>query len=296
MTAIHEFEGKTLCDTNSVLGEGPTYDPATDTVWWFNILGKELHELTLSSGAKKVHALPMMASVLARIDSKRQLLATEEGLFVRDLADGKLTFYAALENDMPENRSNDGRTHPSGSLWIGTMSKRAENQAGSIYHVASGGKVTKIFAGISIPNSICFSPDGTIGYYTDTRISRLMRVMVDPQTGLPSGEPIVMVDSMEDPGGIDGSVCDADGYIWNARWGAGVVDRYSPDGLRIARYKVPAAQPSCPAFIGKDADRLAVTTAWEGLDETARSTQPQAGALLELGVAVKGVFDPAFVI
>jgi sugar lactone lactonase YvrE len=175
------------------------------------------------------------------------------------------------------------------------MSKRAEMQAGAIYHVA-GGKVTKIFDGISIPNSICFSPDGSIGYYTDTRISRLMRVMVDPHTGLPSGEPIVMVDSMEEQGGIDGSVCDADGYIWNARWGAGAIDRYNPDGLRIARYRVPAAQPSCPAFIGRNADRLAVTTAWEGLDEDARSTQPQAGALLELGIAVKGVFDPVYVI
>lgn len=295
MTEIYEFEGKTLCNTSSVLGEGPTYDPDTDTVWWFNILGKELHELNLSTEKKKVHPLPMMASVLARIDANRQLLATEEGLFVRDIGSGNLTFYAAFENDNPENRSNDGRTHPSGALWISTMSKRAEPQAGAIYHVA-GGRVTKIFSGISIPNSICFSPDGTIGYYTDTRISRLMRVMVDPHTGLPTGEPIVMVDSMDDPGGIDGSVCDADGYIWNARWGAGVVDRYSPDGLRIARYKVPAAQPSCPAFIGVNADRLAVTTAWEGLDDTARSSQPQAGALLELGVTVKGVFDPVYLL
>jgi sugar lactone lactonase len=295
MTEIYEFEGKTLCNTSSVLGEGPTYDPDTDTVWWFNILGKELHELNLSNEKKKVHPLPMMASVLARIDANRQLLATEEGLFVRDIGSGNLTFYAAFENDNPENRSNDGRTHRSGALWISTMSKRAEPQAGAIYHVA-GGRVTKIFSGISIPNSICFSPDGTIGYYTDTRISRLMRVMVDPQTGLPTGEPIVMVDSMDDPGGIDGSVCDSDGYIWNARWGAGVVDRYSPDGLRIARYKVPAAQPSCPAFIGVNADRLAVTTAWEGLDDTARSSQPQAGALLELGVTVKGVFDPVYLL
>ncbi|MGO6906227.1 SMP-30/gluconolactonase/LRE family protein, partial [Rhizobium ruizarguesonis] len=232
MTDIYEFEGKTLCNTNSVLGEGPTYDPDSNTVWWFNILGKELHELNLSTGAKNVHPLPVMASVLARIDDGRQLIATEEGLFVRDIASGNLTFYAALENDRPENRSNDGRTHPSGALWIGTMSKRAENQAGAIYHVASG-KVTKIFNGISIPNSICFSPDGTIGYYTDSRINRLMRVMVDPLTGLPSGEPIVLVDSMNEPGDIDGSVVDADGYLWNARWGAGVVDRYSPDGLRI---------------------------------------------------------------
>jgi sugar lactone lactonase YvrE len=295
MTEIHDFDGKTLCSTNSVLGEGPTYDPDTNTVWWFNILGKELHELNLSTREKKVHALPVMASVLARIDTDRQLLATEEGLFVRDTKSGNLTFHAALESDQPENRSNDGRTHPSGALWVGTMSKRAETHAGAIYHVARG-KVTKIFNAISIPNSICFSPDGSIGYYTDTRLSRLMRVMVDPATGLPTGEPIVLVDSMEEQGGIDGSVVDADGYIWNARWGGGSVDRYSPDGLRIARYKVPTAQPSCPAFIGPNADRLAVTTAWEGLDDQARSTQPEAGALLELGVTVKGIFDPAYVL
>lgn len=293
MTAIHDFQGTILSDTASVLGEGPTYDPDTDTVWWFNILGKELHELHLATGRKQVHELPMMASVLARIDAGRQLIATEEGLFLRDITSGELTFYAAIEADKPENRSNDGRTHISGALWIGTMGKRAEMHAGAIYHVASG-KVTKIFDQISIPNSICFSPDGTIGYFTDTRVSQLMRVLVDPLTGLPVGEPIVMVDSMEDPGGLDGSVCDADGYIWNARWGSGFVDRYSPDGLRIERYRVPAMQPSCPAFIGKNGDRLAVTTAWEGLDEDARSTQPQAGALLELGPTVNGVFDPAY--
>ncbi|EJZ20398.1 gluconolactonase (calcium-binding regucalcin-like) protein, partial [Rhizobium sp. Pop5] len=64
----------------------------------------------------------------------------------------------------------------------------------------------------------------------------------------------------------------------------------------ISRYKVPAVQPSCPAFIGASADRLAATTAWEGLDEDARSAQPSAGALLELGIEVKGIFDPVYVI
>jgi sugar lactone lactonase YvrE len=53
-------------------------------------------------------------------------------------------------------------------------------------------------------------------------------------------------------------------------------------------------QPSCPAFIGRNADRLAVTTAWEGLDEDARSMQPEAGALMELGINVRGVFDPIY--
>lgn len=293
MTDIHDFKGKVLSAENSILGEGPTYDPGTDTVWWFNILGKELHELHLATGAKRVHALPMMASVLARIDAGRQLLATEEGLFIRDVATGALTLHAELEPGNTGNRSNDGRTHISGALWIGTMGKRAETGAGAIYHVARG-KVTKIFDAVSIPNSICFSPDGSVGYYVDSKAGRMMRVSVEPATGLPNGEATVFVDSADEKGDIDGSVCDRDGHLWNARWGAGAVDHYSPEGTRLERYRVPVDQPSCPAFIGPDGGRLAVTSAWEGLDESVRSSQPQAGSLLDLGITVKGVFDPAY--
>lgn len=293
MTETHDFRGKILSPENSILGEGPTYDPATDTIWWFNILGKELHELELVSGAKRVHALPMMASVLARVDAGRQLIATEEGLFLRDTASGALTPHAVLEPGNSGNRSNDGRTHPSGALWIGTMGKRAETGAGAIYHVARG-TVTKIFDKVSIPNAICFSPDGSVGYYVDSKAGLLMRVPVDPATGLPAGEATVLVDSSGEEGDIDGAVCDRDGHIWNARWGAGCVDRYAPDGTRLERYRVPVRQPSCPVFFGRDGDRLAVTSAWEGLDEAARASQPQAGSLIDLGISVKGVFDALY--
>ncbi|MGO4437658.1 SMP-30/gluconolactonase/LRE family protein [Rhizobium sp. RAF56] len=293
MTYTHDFRGKVLSGTNSLLGEGPTYDPDTDTVWWFNILGKELHELNLSTGRKQVHDLPMMASVLARVDAGRQLIATEEGLFLRDVGTGALTLHALLEPGQTGNRSNDGRTHVSGALWIGTMGKRAETGAGAIYHVAAG-KVTKLFDKVSIPNSICFSPDGTIGYYVDSKAGLLMRVPVDPASGLPSGEATVLVDSSDESGDIDGSVCDVNGHIWNARWGSGFVDHYAPDGQRIERYRVPVAQPTCPVFIGRNADRLAFTSAREGLDEATLTSQPSSGALLELAIAVQGSFDPPY--
>lgn len=293
MTETHDFKGSVLFDTPLALGEGPTYDPATDTAWWFNIVGKELHELHLTSGTKRVHALPFMASVLARIDDKRQLIASEDGLFIRDTATGAFTLHVEFEPGKPGNRSNDGRTHPSGALWIGTMGKSAEDGAGAIYHVA-GSTVTRLYDQVSIPNSICFSPDGAIGYFVDSKVNKLMRVAVDPATGLPTGEATVLVDVAGEPHDIDGSVCDADGNIWNARWGAGAVDRYAPDGRHVARYHVPASQSSCPAFIGAKADRLMVTSAFQGMDAAARTADPQAGATFELGVSVIGVFDPPF--
>ncbi|WP_412178349.1 SMP-30/gluconolactonase/LRE family protein [Rhizobium sp. PL01] len=286
------FSGKILNDLPLELGEGPTFDPATGTAWWFNIKGRELHELHLESGRKTLHVLPFMGSVLAAIDPLRQLIASDRGLFIRNTKDGELTAYAALESN-PGNRSNDGRVHPSGSLWVSTMGRKAEKQAGAIYHVAKG-VVTRLYGDISIPNSICFSPDGSIGYFVDSAINHIMRVDLDPATGLPIGEATVFSDQSGTPGDVDGSICDADGLIWNARWGQGAVDVYTPDGKRVARHAVPATQSSCPAFIGAKADRLLVTSAWQDMDDTARKADPNAGKTFELGLTVKGRFEPAY--
>ena len=295
MTDTHSFQGKILSSRSCELGEGPTYDPHTDTAWWFNILGRELHELNVATGELKVHDLPFLASVLARIDADRQLIATDQGLFIRNTADGSFEPYVKLEADKPGNRSNDGRVHPSGSLWIGTMGRTAEDGAGSIYHVGKG-KVTRLFDSISIPNSICFSPDGAIGYYVDTRVNRIMRVSLDATTGLPTGEASVFIDNNGQPGGSDGSVCDAEGNVWNARWGASAVDCYSPEGKHLARYSLPTKRTSCPAFFGKNADRLFVTTAWEGADEAERAADPQCGFTFDLGISVRGRFEPAYLL
>jgi sugar lactone lactonase YvrE len=292
MTETIAFSGKILCDTALELGEGPTFDPATGTAWWFNIKGRELHELHLESGRKQVHPLPFMGSVLAVIDPQRQLLASDQGLFIRDTQTGALSSYAALENK-PANRSNDGRVHSSGSLWVSTMGKSAEKNAGAIYHVAKG-VVTRLYGDITIGNGICFSPDGGTAYFVDSSNNQFMRVAVDPQTGLPSGEPTLFSDQSGNPGDVDGAVCDADGLVWNARWGEGTVDVYAPDGTRIRRHAVPASQSTCPAFIGAGADRLLVTSAFADMDDAARAADPHAGKTFELGVAVKGRFEPAY--
>jgi sugar lactone lactonase YvrE len=121
-----------------------------------------------------------------------------------------------------------------------------------------------------------------------------MKVSVDPATGLPAGDPEVFYDGRNEDGGIDGSVCAADGTIWNARWGVGEVHHYSTDGRITERYKLPPKQATCPAFIGKNADRLLVTTAGEDLSAEELKADPEAGYIYELGVSVKGVFDTAY--
>ncbi|HEX5935607.1 MAG TPA: SMP-30/gluconolactonase/LRE family protein [Pseudorhizobium sp.] len=290
---ISPFAGTVLSSETCELGEGPSYELETDTLWWFDILGKTLHEIQLQSGTKRAHTLPFMASVVARIDDDRQALATEGGIFIRSRESGELSLYCQLEPGLVSNRSNDGRVHPSGSLWIGTMSKSGENGAGAIYHVAKG-QATKLFGDISIPNSICFSPDGAIGYYVDTRVNRLMQVPLDKATGLPVGPASLLTDTSDRPGGMDGSVCDVDGNIWNARWGEGAVECFSPRGDLLSRHPLPARRTTCPVFYGEEFARLAVTSAWEGLDAAERQDDPRAGQVFSINVDARGVPEPAF--
>ena len=86
------------------LGEGPTYDAATDTAWWFDILEGRLFEAHLASGRINIHRLGRMASALARIDAQRQLIVAEDGLYIRAVGDGRMTLYCPLEADKPGNR------------------------------------------------------------------------------------------------------------------------------------------------------------------------------------------------
>ncbi|MEW9806217.1 SMP-30/gluconolactonase/LRE family protein [Mesorhizobium sp. ZMM04-5] len=280
-----------LCDIACHLGEGPTYDPASNTLFWFDIREKKLLEKRMPDGDVTVHDLPFMASALAVIDDRRQLIVGETGLHVRDVETGALTLHTPVEADNARTRSNDSRVHPCGALWFGTMSKTEEKGAGAIYWYFRG-EVRTLYPGIGIPNSICFSGDGRIAYFTDTAVNLLMRVACDPSTGLPMGEPAVFHDQRRDIGGIDGSVVDAEGVLWNARWGAGSLDAYSPDGKRIRSVAIPARQSSCPAFVGPTADRIAVTSAWQGYDDAARRRDPEAGKTFLVELPVKGRFDP----
>ncbi|WP_316176954.1 MULTISPECIES: SMP-30/gluconolactonase/LRE family protein [unclassified Bradyrhizobium] len=287
---IEQVPTTILCDERCHLGEGPTYDPHTDTAWWFDIREGLLFEAKIGSGEVRRHGLGKMASALGRVDANRQLIVAEDGLYIRSVADGALSLHLPLEADNPATRSNDSRVHPSGTFWIGTMGRNAECGLGSIYALHRG-EIIRLFPNVTIPNAICFSPDGAIGYFADTDENVLYRVALDPETGLPRGEPEVLL-RHAGVGGLDGAVVDAEGRIWNARWGGGCVDVYSPQGEHLRSIAVPASQASCPAFVGPDLSRLLVTSAWQDMDEAAKAADPGHGQTFLLDVGAHGRAEP----
>ena len=252
-------------NTICTLGEGPLWHPEEQVLYWFDILGKRLYR---SDGTgEQSWEFDEHVSAAGWVDTGVLLIASETSLSVFETETGESSFVHPLEIDTPETRSNDGRADPWGGFWIGTMGKKAEPGAGAIYRYHDG-KLTKLFDKITIPNAICFAPDRSHAFYTDTRKRKILRVTLD-EDGYPDGRPELFTDLNEAGLNPDGAVVDAEGNLWVAQWGASRVACYGPDGALIRAVAVPGVQASCPAFGGPDLSTLFVTTAREHMDHPA---------------------------
>ncbi|MDP6164091.1 MAG: SMP-30/gluconolactonase/LRE family protein, partial [Candidatus Thioglobus sp.] len=177
---------------------------------------------------------------------------------------------------MPHTRSNDGRADPWGGFWIGTMGLSAEKEAGSIYRFYKG-QLKKLHQNLTIPNSICFSPDKKFVYFADTRQEKIWRQNLDLDSGWPINEPTVFIDFRAQGLHPDGSVCDSEGFLWNAQYGASRLARYSPEGFLDRVENFPASQVTCPAFGGESYNTIFVTSACQGLNDEDLIVEPLAG-------------------
>ncbi|MCA0919852.1 SMP-30/gluconolactonase/LRE family protein [Pseudooceanicola nanhaiensis] len=243
------------------LGEGALWHPEREQLFWFDILG---HRLLSREGDRPLDwDLGECASAAGWIDRDHLLIATETGLWRLALATGDKSLLCPLEADIPATRSNDGRADPQGGFWIGTMGKAAEPGLGAIYRY-HGGELRRLYPGITIPNAICFAPDGRSAYFTDTGVGRIFRVPLDAE-GWPAGDPVLFVDVAAAGASPDGAVTDAEGAVWNAQWGSARVVRYLPDGTPDRIVPLAGRHASCPAFGGPGLRTLFVTSAREGI-------------------------------
>jgi L-arabinonolactonase len=87
---------------------------------------------------------------------------------------------------------------------------------------------------------------------------------------------------------------DAEGYLWSAQFGAGVILRIAPDGTVARTLEVPVSWVSCMTFGGENRDVLYVTSIGGELNGE-RDTTPEAGSLYAIhGLGVQGLSEPRF--
>lgn len=244
------------------LGEGPLWHPQRGQLYWFDIIGKRL--LTRDGDKAQEWQFDEHCSAAGWIDHDTLLMASETGLWRFSLETGARDLITPLEADNPITRSNDGRADPWGGFWIGSMGKKAEKYAGAIHRFYKG-ELRQLYPSITVANAICFAPDRSCAYYTDTHSRRVMRQPLNPEDGWPLGDATVFLDLRTEALNPDGAVTDAAGNIWIAQWGASRIACYNTNGTLLKSVQTDASQASCPAFGGDDFSTLYITSATDNL-------------------------------
>lgn len=267
------------------LGEGAFWHPQRGQFFWFDITGRRLlsHDHT---GDQAWH-FEEPVSAAGWIDADTLLIAASHHLLRFEIATGTTTPIAPLDCAAGRLRPNDGRADPWGGFWIGTMSHKAEAEAGAIWRYHRG-EMRRLYDKITIPNAICFAPDAHFACFTDTPGRIVYRQRLDPGQGWPVGEPEPWLDLRAAALNPDGAVMDAEGRLWLAEWGASRVAVYDPEARYLGAVCVPAPHASCPAFGGSDLSVLHITTARQGMDADALSEAPEAGMTFAVDLQAGG--------
>jgi L-arabinonolactonase len=282
-------------DCRCTLGEGIVWWRERRALLWTDIDGRRLwmHD---ERGTRN-WMLPDRLGSLAPCESGAVLLALAKGLFLGEVDDPaaarvSLRPLAAIEPDLPWTRANDGRTDREGNFVFGTMDMRDGHPAsGSFYQWSARHGLRRLeLPNVGIANSICFSPDGESMYFCDSPQRHIMRGRYHARDArVDRVHPFVTVAD----GFPDGSTIDADGYLWNAVWGAAAVRRYAPDGSLDREIAVPAKNPTCVVFGGDAMGELYVTTARQEMSSEELERTPNAGGVYRAAVPdVRGLPDP----
>ena len=277
-----------LYDTKVHLGEGPTWDARTQTLYWVDIFDKRIY---------------VGPNPLAELDGFVGCVVPSQsgGLIVAFGGDGSPLRFASLEPDSAKqtllsaltdepsgNRFNDGKCDPRGRFLAGTMNINEKDPTGSLYSF-DGKSIMKLLNNVTISNGMTWSPDHKTFYYIDTPTREVRAFDYDLDTGA-IANPRRVVYAPESLGWPDGMTSDMQGNLWIAMWGGAKVTRWNPNtGELLDQIPIPAMNVSSCVFGGRNMNELYLTSARKGLDEATLKQYPLTGGVFRLETNVEGM-------
>ncbi len=273
------------------LGEGPLWHPEENRLYGVDI---EAHTIWCFDPAADVVRMFPTATMVGCLGLRNQggfVLAYEGGFAFWDPDHQELETLADPEAERPHARFNDGGVDPAGRFWAGTMTP--EGFENSLYRLDPDHSVHRMAGGIGISNGIGWSPDHRTLYFTDSPRKCIYAYDYDVLSGSIENRRI-WVDSDDVDGVPDGLCVDSEGCVWSARWDGWHVARYDPEGRLMHKHALPVQRPTSCAFGGSDLKTLFITSAWTGLTEVERQSQPHAGDLFITESPVPGQMPNRF--
>lgn len=282
-----------------LLGEGPFFEPATNSLRFVDIKKKHLHTVSLADPTSlKTLEFPVRVTVTADIEgvdpAEKILVGTKYGLAILNRKTGALDYIAKFGengNDNERIRSNDGGVDPNGRFWVGTMTDFGLGDfqpEGSVFTIQTENAAVSrsVFkSGLTIPNTIGFSPAGDRMYITHSSHRTIFAYPYDRTASPPvdlTNESVFY--SHDGPGEPDGYRVDTDGNLWHAVYGEGKVLKLSPEGKLLGEVSLPTANITCVEFCGTE---LFITSAADDKGTFGPKSKEYGGAIFRVNVAAE---------
>ncbi len=289
------MEIEIINEAGATLGEGPTWDAKTQTLYWVDILEKRLHYHHADEyGFIQLDDMPGClapckdGNLIIAMSRASEEFAEERNRFASfEPTSAKVTTLAFI-SEPANNRFNDGKCDPSGRFLAGTMNMDEKSPTGALYSF-DGQSVTTLLDGIRISNGLAWSPDYKTFYYIDTPTRAVKTFDYDLSTGQIANQRVV-ISVPEAFGWPDGMTSDTDGNLWIAMWGGAQVTHWSPrNGELLEQIPLPAKNVTSCVFGGESLNELYVTSARKGLDNAEIAAYRHSGGLMRMETKVEGM-------
>jgi sugar lactone lactonase YvrE len=264
-------------------GEGPVWSPSWGGLRFVDMLSGDVLTLGEDGSLDRRHVGTVAAVVRPRRGGGA-VIGVERG-FALEEPDGTLTTLDELWSD-DKVRMNEGGCDPDGRFYCGSMAYEQTPGAGSVYRLEPDRSVRVVLEDVTVSNGLEWTPDGRSAFYNDTPTHRISIFDYDRDRGLTGRRTFVDVVVGDEPGRPDGLTVDAEGGVWTALYGGGVVHRYAPDGVLDHVVEVGAQQVTACTFGGPGLDELFITTSRENLSD---GEDPLAGSVFRASVGVRGL-------
>jgi sugar lactone lactonase YvrE len=280
-----------VAHTADVIGEAPVWSGREAALYWVDVIKPALHRYEPATQRVTSWTPPVKLNAFALRAGGGLVVASRAGFGFYDPDTDRFELLHNPEADRPNNWLNDGGCDRRGRFWVGSMDKLIEQPSGRLYRFDADRACHVMADGITLANTVAFSPDDRAMYVGDSHLKTIFRYDFDLAAGtIANRRPFAVTER----GVPDGSCVDAEGFLWNAAFDGGQIVRYAPDGRIDRTIAVPVSRPTSCTFGGADLATLFVTTARFRLSEAERAAQPWAGGLLALDAGVIGLPAPMF--
>ena len=259
-----------LGEVRDGVGESPFWDADASTVWSVDITGRRILARRWPGGATSVWETGDLPTAIARARSGGAVVSFARGVARWSPGTGTGEAMVRPESD-GTMRLNEGACDPAGRFWASSMSDNLTSELepreqgeprGRLFRLEGSRAIPVEAPPLGIPNTMAWSPDGRRFFFGDSVRNVIWRCDFDADTGAISGRRVFVEGG---PGLPDGSCMDAEGHLWTARFGAGRILRYDPDGRVERELRLPLANPTDTTFGGPDLTTLFVTSARFGM-------------------------------